>query len=110
MIPFSAEERRLVAAIRHATRPIRGRKRRTRFRSIEVDLPEGQLRPQSAARASGQSRWSSRRRAASRGSFANGFEAVKEFIETDGELPTCIKWGPGIQIPQEAFFNSQSRP
>jgi hypothetical protein len=29
---------------------------------------------------------------------------VKEFIETGGELPTCIKWGPGIEIPPEAFF------
>jgi hypothetical protein len=42
-------------------------------------------------------------------SFADAFKAVKEFIETDGELPTCIKWGPGVQIPQEAFFSPQSQ-
>jgi hypothetical protein len=36
--------------------------------------------------------------------FADGYKAVKEFIETGGELPTCIKWGRGVKIPEEAFF------
>ena len=37
-------------------------------------------------------------------SYADAYQVVKEFIETGGELPTCIKWGPGSDIPQEAFF------
>jgi hypothetical protein len=36
-------------------------------------------------------------------SFADAYLAVKEFMETDGELPTCIEWGPGADIPDEAF-------
>ena len=36
--------------------------------------------------------------------YADAYQVVKEFIETGGELPTCIKWGLGPDIPQEAFF------
>jgi hypothetical protein len=36
--------------------------------------------------------------------FADAYAAIKEFIETEGGLPGNIKWGPGIDIPPEAFF------
>jgi hypothetical protein len=41
--------------------------------------------------------------------FADAYRAVKEFMETDGELPPSIRWGPGAEIPQEAFFSSKKQ-
>jgi hypothetical protein len=35
--------------------------------------------------------------------FADAYRVLKEFIETDGELPTCIEWTKGAPIPPEAF-------
>jgi hypothetical protein len=42
-------------------------------------------------------------------SFADAFRVVKEFMETDGELPTCIEWGPGVDFPDEAFLPPNRR-
>jgi hypothetical protein len=36
--------------------------------------------------------------------FSDAHKVVKEFIETDGALPSCIKWGRGPDIPREAWF------
>jgi hypothetical protein len=36
--------------------------------------------------------------------FADAYQVVKQFIESDGELPTCIKWGRGPDIPEQARF------
>ncbi|MDZ4056618.1 MAG: hypothetical protein U1D69_06550 [Polynucleobacter sp.] len=36
-------------------------------------------------------------------SFAEAWKAVKEFIETDGELPKSIEWLASEDIPPEAF-------
>jgi hypothetical protein len=36
--------------------------------------------------------------------FSDAYKVVKEFIETDGALPSCIKWGRGPDIPREAWF------
>lgn len=41
--------------------------------------------------------------------FADAYRAVKEFMETDGELPTCIEWGPGVDIPDEAYLHPSRR-
>jgi hypothetical protein len=35
--------------------------------------------------------------------FADAYKAVTEFIETGGELPTCVEWSEGAPIPREAF-------
>ena len=35
--------------------------------------------------------------------FADAYQVLKEFIETGGELPTCIEWTEGAPIPPEAF-------
>jgi len=35
--------------------------------------------------------------------FEEAFKAVKEFIETDGELPTSIEWVAGKDLPPETF-------
>jgi len=35
--------------------------------------------------------------------FANAYEAVKEFIETDGELPRCIEWIANKDLPPGTF-------
>jgi hypothetical protein len=41
--------------------------------------------------------------------FADAYEAVKEFIETEGELPTSIRWTTDVDIPVEAFFHPKLR-
>jgi hypothetical protein len=33
----------------------------------------------------------------------SAFRAVKEFIETDGELPQCIEWIRDKDLPPDAF-------
>ena len=35
--------------------------------------------------------------------FATAWKAVKEFIETDGELPQCIDWIASDDLPEYAF-------
>jgi hypothetical protein len=35
--------------------------------------------------------------------FEEAFKAVKEFIESDGELPTSIEWVSGKDLPPETF-------
>jgi hypothetical protein len=35
--------------------------------------------------------------------FEEAFKAVKEFIESDGELPTCIGWISGKDLLPERF-------
>lgn len=35
--------------------------------------------------------------------FASAFAAVKEFIETDGELPKCIEWIRNRDLPPNTF-------
>jgi hypothetical protein len=35
--------------------------------------------------------------------FEAAFKAVKEFIESDGELPTSIEWVSGKDLPPETF-------
>jgi Immunity protein Imm1 len=35
--------------------------------------------------------------------FKTAWSAVKEFIETDGELPKSIEWVAGRDLPPEAF-------
>jgi hypothetical protein len=35
--------------------------------------------------------------------FADAYQVLKEFIETGGELPTCIEWTEGAPVPPEAF-------
>src|SRR4051794_1326734 len=35
--------------------------------------------------------------------FDQAFKAVKQFIETDGELPTCIEWVAGQDLPSDTF-------
>lgn len=35
--------------------------------------------------------------------FADGYEAVKEFIETDGALPKCIEWVANKDLPPGTF-------
>jgi hypothetical protein len=35
--------------------------------------------------------------------FPVGWKAVKEFIETDGELPTSIEWVATSDLPRDAF-------
>lgn len=37
-------------------------------------------------------------------------KAVKEFIDTDGELPTCIEWVPADDLPSDAFPEPGSVP
>ena len=35
--------------------------------------------------------------------FPNAWKAVKEFIETDGELPKSIEWIASSDLPPEAY-------
>lgn len=35
--------------------------------------------------------------------FPDAYEAVKEFIETDGELPKCIEWVANKDLPPGTF-------
>jgi hypothetical protein len=35
--------------------------------------------------------------------FANAYRAVKEFMETDGELPKSVEWIPTGDLPWEAL-------
>jgi Immunity protein Imm1 len=35
--------------------------------------------------------------------FRNAYEAVKEFIETDGQLPKCIEWVANKDLPPGTF-------
>ena len=35
--------------------------------------------------------------------FERAFAAVKEFIETDGELPKSIEWIANRELPPNAF-------
>jgi len=35
--------------------------------------------------------------------FEQAFKAVKQFIETDGELPNCIEWVAARDLPPDTF-------
>ncbi len=35
--------------------------------------------------------------------FRDAWPAVQEFMDTDGELPKCIKWINGSDLPSNAF-------
>jgi hypothetical protein len=42
--------------------------------------------------------------------FEEAFKAVKEFIESDGELPTSIGWISGEGLPPEPTWLPQKHP
>ena len=42
--------------------------------------------------------------------FEEAFKAVKEFIESDGDLPTSIGWVSGEGLPPEPTWLPQKRP